>query len=441
MSDLTKMARASLASLHQQYQERYEHLRAQGLQLNLARGIPAPDQVDLSKRMLSLPGEGDYMSEDGVDCRNYTGLQGIIEARRLFSGVVGVPPEQVIVAGNSSLAFMYDCIGYAWRHGMCDSERPWGKEAAVSFLCPVPGYDRHFRIAEEYGIKLIPVPLLEDGPDMAIVRHMVAGDRSVKGIWCVPKYSNPTGTVYARDTIEALASMPTAASDFRLFWDNAYGMHHLTDEQVEIANIVQLCEQHGHPDRALVFASTSKMTMAGSGVAVFGSSPRNVAWMMDRLNVHTVGPDKLNQLRHVRFLKDEAGIRSLMNQHRAIMAPKFSEVLSIFERELGRSGVAGWTKPKGGYFISLDVLSGCAKRVIELARNAGIALTTAGSPFPGGRDPNDSNIRIAPSFATLEQIKPAAEAIALCVLLSTTEALLTKGLAEDSGRTLTTELT
>lgn len=424
MSDLTKMVPARLARFHQQYCERYEHLRSQRLHLNLARGIPAPDQVALSNRMLSLPGEGDYMAEGGVDCRNYTGLQGLIEARRLFSGVVGVPPEQVIVAGNSSLAFIYDCIGYAWRHGMCDSERPWGKEDAVSFLCPVPGYDRHFRIADEYGIKLIPVPLLEDGPDMAIVRHIVANDRSVKGIWCVPKYSNPTGSVYAPDTIEALASMPTAATDFRLFWDNAYAVHHLTDEQVEIANIVQLCDQHGYPNRALVFASTSKMTMAGSGVALFGSSPRNVGWMLDRLNIHTVGPDKLNQLRHVRFLKDGAGIRSLMNQHRAIMAPKFSEVLSIFERVLGGSGVAQWTSPKGGYFISLDVLPGCAKRVIDLAKNAGVSLTAAGAPFPGGRDPNDSNIRIAPSFATLEQIKTAAEAITLCVLLCTTEALL-----------------
>jgi len=418
------MVPTRLARLHQQYCERYEHLRSQRLHLSLARGIPAADQVALSNRMLSLPGEGDYMAEGGVDCRNYTGLQGIVEARRLFSGVVGVPPEQVIVAGNSSLAFMYDCIGYAWRHGMCDSERPWGKEDTVSFLCPVPGYDRHFRIAEEYGIKLIPVPLLDNGPDMVMVRNIAAHDRSVKGIWCVPKYSNPTGSVYAPDTIEALASMPTAATDFRLFWDNAYAVHHLTEEQVEIANIVQLCEQHGYPERALVFASTSKMTMAGSGVAVFGSSPRNVAWMLDRLNIHTVGPDKLNQLRHVRFLKDEAGIRGLMNQHRAIMAPKFSEVLSIFERELGGSGVAQWTKPKGGYFISLDVLPGCAKRVIDLAKDAGIALTAAGAPFPGGCDPNDSNIRIAPSFATLEQIKTAAEAITLCVLLSTTEAIL-----------------
>jgi aspartate/methionine/tyrosine aminotransferase len=424
MSDLTKMAASRLATLHQQYCERYEQLCSQKLQLSMARGLPAPEQVALSNRMLSLPGEGDFMAEGGVDCRNYTGLQGLVEARRLFSGLLGVPPEQVIVSGNSSLAFIYDCIGYAWRHGMCDSERPWGKEDAVSFLCPVPGYDRHFRIAEEYGIKLIPVPLLEDGPDMEIVRDIVANDRSVKGIWCVPKYSNPTGAIYSPEVIAALASMPTAATDFRLFWDNAYALHHLTDEQVEIANVVQLCQEYGHPDRALVFASTSKMTLAGSGVASFGSSPRNVAWLMARLSVHTVGPDKLNQLRHVRFLKDEAGLHRLMDQHRAILAPKFSEVLSVFESELGRSGIACWTKPKGGYFISLDVLPGCAKRAVELAKEAGITLTAAGAPFPGGRDPRDSNIRIAPSFATLTQIKKAAEAIALCVLLSTTEQLL-----------------
>lgn len=424
MSDFTKMTPAALARLHLQYCQRYENLRSQGLQLSLARGIPSAAQVALSTPMLSLPGENDYMAEGDVDCRNYTGLQGLVEARRLFSSVVGVPPDQVIVAGNSSLALMYDCIGYAWRHGMCDSERPWGREDTVSFLCPVPGYDRHFRIAEEYGIKLISVPLLENGPDMDIVRNIVASDRSVKGMWCVPKYSNPTGTVYARETIDALASMPTAAPDFRLFWDNAYALHHLTDEQVEIANIAQLCEQHGHFDRALVFASTSKVTMAGSGVAVFGASARNVAWMLARLAIHTVGPDKLNQLRHVRFLKDAAGISHLMAQHRAILAPKFATVLSIFERELALSGVAKWSKPKGGYFISLDVLPGCAKRVIELATGAGVALTTAGAPFPGGRDPNDSNIRIAPSFATLEQIRTAAEAITLCVQLAAAETIL-----------------
>ncbi len=424
MRDLTEMSFGVLAPLHQHYAERYEFLRSQRLQINMARGIPAPDQVALSQRMLSLPGEDDYIAEGGIDCRNYTGLQGLAEARRLFAGLVDVPPEQVVAAGNSSLALMYDCIGYAWRHGMCDSEQPWSKESVVSFLCPVPGYDRHFRIAEEYGIKLIPVPMLADGPDMVLVRNIVERDRSVKGMWCVPKYSNPTGTIYSSGIIEQLAAMPAAAADFRLFWDNAYAVHHLTEENVEIANIVKLCEQHGKEDRALVFASTSKMTFAGSGVAVFGSSPRNVAWLLERLNIHTVGPDKLNQLRHVRFLKDEAGIRRLMNQHRAIMAPKFSEVLSTFEGELSQRGVAKWTSPKGGYFISLDVLPGSAKRVVELAKEAGIALTSAGAPFPGGHDPSDSNIRIAPSFETLPQIMKAAEAIAVCVLLATTEILL-----------------
>jgi DNA-binding transcriptional MocR family regulator len=283
--------------------------------------------------------------------------------------------------------------------------------------------------------------MLEDGPDMTIVCDIVVSDRSVKGMWCVPKYSNPTGTTYSSETIAALASMPTAAKDFRLFWDNAYAQHHLTDEEIEISNIVQLCEQHGYPDRALVFASTSKMTMAGSGVAIFGSSPSNVAWVLERLKVHTVGPDKLNQLRHVRFLKDDAGIRRLMHQHRAIMAPKFAEVLSVFERDLGQSGVAQWSKPKGGYFISLDVLPGCARRVIELAREAGIALTAAGAPFPGGYDPNDTNIRIAPSYLTLAQITVAAHAITLCVLLSGSEALLDRCPPGNSEKRLTTEIT
>ena len=441
MPDLTKLAPEQLARHYKHCRDRYEHLRSRHLQINMARGLPSPDQLALSDRMLSLPGHADYMAEDGVDCRNYTGLQGLIEARRLFAGMVGVPPEQVVLAGNSSLAFMYDCIGYAWRHGMCSSEMPWSKERCVSFLCPVPGYDRHFRMAEEYGINLIPVPMLEDGPDMAIVRDIVASDRSVKGMWCVPKYSNPTGTTYSSETIAALASMSAAAQDFRLFWDNAYAQHHLTDEEIEISNIVQLCEQYGYPDRALVFASTSKMTMAGSGVAIFGSSPSNVAWVLERLKVHTVGPDKLNQLRHVRFLKDDAGIRRLMNQHRAIMAPKFTEVLSVFERDLGQSGVAQWSKPKGGYFISLDVLPGCARRVIELAGEAGIALTAAGAPFPGGYDPNDTNIRIAPSYLTLAQITVAAQAITLCVLLSGSEALLDRCPPGNSEKCLTTAIT
>jgi DNA-binding transcriptional MocR family regulator len=399
-------------------------LCAQRLQLNMARGVPAPEQLALSNAMLSLPGEGDYLAEGGIDCRNYTGLQGLVEARRLFSGVVGVPPEQMIVAGNSSLAFMYDCIGYAWRHGMSDSERPWGKEQLLSFLCPVPGYDRHFRICEEYGIRLIPVPLLNNGPDMDIVRDYVACDPSVKGMWCVPRYSNPTGVIYADEIIEALASMPTAAPDFRLFWDDAYAVHHLTEEQVQIANVVELCARQGHPHRALVFASTSKVTFAGAGLALFGSSPGNISWMLERMTTHTVGPDKLNQLRHVRFLKDEQGIKRLMEQHRAIMAPKFAQIQAILGRELGGRGIAQWTEPKGGYFISLDVLAGCAKRVVQLAKEAGITLTNAGAPFPGGRDPNDSNIRIAPSSLTLDQVGTAAEAIALCILLATTEALL-----------------
>lgn len=424
MSDLTQMTPSMLARLLLQFRERYQRLCELGLQLNMARGVPAAEQVALSNAMLSLPGEGDYMAEGGIDCRNYTGLQGLIEARRLFSGVVGVPAEQMIVGGNSSLAFMYDCIGYAWRHGMSDSERPWSKEEHVSFLCPVPGYDRHFRICEEYGIRLVSVPLLGNGPDMDIVRDLVAHDPSVKGMWCVPRYSNPTGAIYAGEIIESLASMPTAAPDFRLFWDDAYAIHHLTEERVQIANVVELCKRSGHPNRALVFASTSKVTFAGAGIALFGSSPDNVSWLQERMSIHTVGPDKLNQLRHVRFLKDEQGIRHLMDEHRKIMAPKFTQVQAIFERELGGCGIAQWSNPKGGYFISLDVLAGCATSVFRLAKGAGITLTTPGAPFPGGRDPNDSNIRIAPSSLTVDHVGMAAEVIALCVLLATTEALL-----------------
>jgi aspartate/methionine/tyrosine aminotransferase len=430
MSDLTQMTPNLLAPRLLQFQNRYRRLCALRPQLNMARGIPAAEQVALSNAMLSLPGEEDYLAEGGVDCRNYTGLQGLVEARRLFSGVVGVPAEQMIAGGNSSLAFMYDCIGYAWRHGMSDSERPWGKEDQVSFLCPVPGYDRHFRICEEYGIRLVPVPLFDHGPDMDIVRDLIARDPSVKGMWCVPRYSNPTGVVYAKEIIEALAAMPAAAPDFRLFWDDAYAVHHLTEEQVQIANVVELCSRHGHPNRALVFASTSKVTFAGAGIALFGSSPGNVSWLLERMSIHTVGPDKLNQLRHVRFLKDGQGIRRLMDGHRAILAPKFAQVQAIFERELGGRGIAQWSKPKGGYFISLEVLAGCATRVFQLAKEAGITLTTPGATFPGGRDPNDSILRIAPSSLAVDQVGTAAEAIALCVLLATTEALIGRAAAQ-----------
>ena len=400
---------------------KYEAFKAKGLKLNLTRGKPAPAQMDLCAELLSLPGTSDYKAEDIGDCRNYGGLQGLAEARRLFSGIMGAPADQVIVGNNASLAMMHDCVVYSLLKGTCDSAQPWSKQGEISFLCPVPGYDRHFKICEDYGIRMISVPLNDDGPDMNEVERLVANDNSIKGIWCVPKYSNPTGTIYSDAVIERLAAMKTAAPDFRLYWDNAYAIHHLTNERIEIANVLELCAKHGHANRAFVFASTSKVTFAGAGLALFAASKDNIKWMRARLTPRTIGPDKINELRHVRLLKDEAGIFTLMEKHRAIIAPKFDKVLEVLDRELsGISGVS-WTRPKGGYFISLTVPRGCAKRVVALAKDAGLELTPAGATHPYGKDPEDRTIRIAPTFPALKEVEQAVEGVTVCVKLAVAE--------------------
>ena len=316
---------------------------------------------------------------------------------------------------------MHDTVVYALLKGACDSAAPWSKQGEIAFLCPVPGYDRHFKICEDYGIRMIQVPLGEDGPDMDQVERLVAGDESIKGMWCIPKYSNPTGAVYSDAVIERLAAMKTAAVDFRLYWDNAYAVHHLTSERIGIANILELCARHGHANRPFIFASTSKITLPGAGLAVFAASKENVKWLLARFTPRTIGPDKLNQLRHVRFLKDEAGIMQLMEKHRALLAPKFQKVLEVFAGKL--AGVLGvtWTNPKGGYFISLEVPLGCAQRVVTLAKEAGVELTPAGATHPHGKDPADRTIRIAPTFPALPEVAQAAEGVALCVLLAVAE--------------------
>ena len=310
--------------------------------------------------------------------------------------------------------------------GNCDSERPWSKESRIAFLCPVPGYDRHFFICQEFGIEMIPVPLNDDGPDMDVVEKLVASDPQIKGMWCVPKYSNPSGAVYSNETIERLAKMKTAARDFRIFWDNAYAVHHLTAERIEIANIDEACARHGNPNRTFIFGSTSKVTFAGAGVGLFASSKDNVSWYLKRIEKRTIGGDKVNQLRHLRFFKNTEGVAALMDKHRAILAPKFDKVIELFDEHLGNTGVASWTKPKGGYFITLDVLEGCAKQVVKLAKEAGVELTPAGSTHPLGNDPQDRTIRIAPSFPDLAEVAQAAEGVALAVLLAATEKLLAK---------------
>jgi len=405
----------------QELQQNYEAFKASGLKLNLTRGKPSSAQLDLGEELLALPGKGKYMAEGATDCRNYGVLQGLAEARRLFAGMVGAPAEQVLVANNSSLALMHDCVAYSLLKGTCDSAAPWSKQGEVAFLCPVPGYDRHFKICEDYGIRMIPVAMREDGPDVDEVERLVAADASIKGMWCMPKYSNPTGTTYSNAVIARLASMNTAAPDFRLFWDNAYGVHHLTDERVEIANMLELCAKHGQANRAFVFASTSKITIAGAGLALFAGSKENVKWLLARMLPRTIGPDKLNQLRHVLFLKNEAGILELMDRHRALIGPKFWKVLEVFESRLAGVPGVSWTRPKGGYFISLEVPKGCARRVVALAQGAGIELTPAGATHPYGKDPEDRTIRIAPTFPELAEVAQAAEGVALCVLLAAAE--------------------
>ena len=418
MTRVADLPDADLHSLRQQTQAEYEAFRARGLKLDMTRGKPGPDQLDLANEMLTLPGNRDFFAEAGDDARNYGVLQGLPEVRALFAPMLGAPPEQVFVADNSSLAVMHDCIVWALLKGVPGSTQPWGQ--APAFICPVPGYDRHFALCEEYGIRMLPVPLTGHGPDMDVVEALAA-DPSVKAMWCVPKYSNPTGEVYCDETVRRLAAMHTAAADFRLFSDNAYPVHHLTERRHEVANILDACRQAGNPDRAFVFGSTSKITLAGAGLAFFASSPANVAWFMARVFKRTIGSDKLNQLRHVRFLKNAAGLMRHMDGHRALLAPKFKAVIAALDNRLAGTGAATWARPEGGYFISLDARPGTAKRIVALAGEAGLAMTASGSTWPHGQDPHDSNLRLAPTFPSLADVTAASEGIALCILLAAIE--------------------
>jgi DNA-binding transcriptional MocR family regulator len=416
MPPITDLSNADLQALHHQVRAEYEAFRARGLKLDMTRGKPGPEQLDLASEMLTLPGNRDHLSNAGEDARNYGNLQGLAETRALFAPMLGVPPGQVIVCDNASLAVMHDAIVWALLKGVPGSAEPWCK-APVAFICPVPGYDRHFALCEEFGIRMLPVRMTGQGPDMDEVEALAA-DPAVKAMWCVPKYSNPTGDVYSEETVRRLAAMRTGAPDFRLFWDNAYTVHHLTERRHAIANILDACAAAGHPDRAFIFGSTSKITLAGAGLAFFASSPANVAWYLARMFKRTIGSDKLNQLRHVRFLRDEAGLMHHMDRHRALLAPKFNAVHAALQSRLGGTGAATWAKPEGGYFISLDATKGTAKLVVALARDAGLALTAAGSTWPGGIDPEDRNLRLAPTFPSLPDVEAASEGIALCILLA-----------------------
>jgi DNA-binding transcriptional MocR family regulator len=421
MNLIADLPDAALETLRRNVRGEYEAFRARGLKLDMTRGKPAADQLDLANDMLSFPGNRDFFTEAGDDARNYGVLQGLPEARALFAPMLGAPANQIFVADNSSLAVMHDCIVWALLKGVPGSTEPWGKATdAPAFICPVPGYDRHFALCDEYGIRMLPVRLTGHGPDMDAVEALVA-DPAVKGMWCVPKYSNPSGEVYARETVRRLAAMRTGAPDFRLFWDNAYAVHHLTERRHEVANILQACEQAGNPDRAFIFGSTSKITLAGAGLALFAGSPANLAWFMARAFKRTIGSDKLNQLRHVRFLKDMAGLVRHMDGHRALLRPKFAAVEAALESRLAGTGAAAWVRPEGGYFISLDATPGTARQVVALARDAGLALTAAGATFPHGQDPHDSNLRLAPTFPSLADVTAASEGIALCILLAAIE--------------------
>lgn len=401
----------------------YAALVERGLSLDLTRGKPSPRQLDLSAELLRLPGDL-HASADGVDCRNYGGLHGLADLRVIFSELFQVPVGQLLAAGNSSLEVMHNCIVQALLSPLPGAAKRWVDEERIAFLCPVPGYDRHFALSERFGIEMIPVPMTADGPDMAEVERLAAEDAGIKGIWCVPKYSNPDGVSYSDEVVRRLASMTTAAPDFRIFWDNAYAVHHLTDEEVEIADLLALCAEHGNPDRAFVFGSTSKITFAGAGVAFFGASPDNVAWLLAGSSRRSIGPDKINQLRHALFLEDTEGVRGHMRRHQELLRPKFDAVDRILREQLADTGLATWSAPKGGYFVCLDVLDGCAAEVVELAGKAGIALTPAGSTHPYGDDPRDRTIRIAPSYPSIEELESAVDGLATCVRLVGYEKLL-----------------
>jgi DNA-binding transcriptional MocR family regulator len=363
--------------------------------------------------MLALPGNADYQSAEDIDCRSYGGIDGLLEMKKLFGGIFDCPTENIIVGGNSSLAMMHDALARAYVWGTSDSDIPWREQGTIRFLCPSPGYDRHFLITELFGFEMLPVEMTKTGPNMDQVESLTS-DYSVKGIWCVPRYSNPTGVTYSDVVVERLARL-RAAPDFRIFWDNAYAEHHLVDHPTPLGNILAACSTADHADRVLMFASTSKISFAGGGVAAMGTSAHNIAEARAKIGVQTIGPDKLNQLRQLRFFKDLAGLRTHMRAHAAILKPKFDLVAEILQRELGNKGIAHWSKPDGGYFINLEVPNGCARKIIALTGEAGVTLTPAGASFPHRLDPNDRNIRIAPTYPTLEDIRQAMTILTLCV--------------------------
>lgn len=425
MKKYAEMSKEELLELKSQLEAQYEELKSKGLALDMSRGKPAAAQLDMGMDMMDvLDSKSSLKSEAGMDCRNYGVVDGLPEAKKLMAEMAGTKPENVIVYGNSSLNVMFDTVSRAMTHGLLGNT-PWCKLDKVKFLCPSPGYDRHFGVTEHFGIEMIAVPMTENGPDMDIVEKYVSEDEAVKGIWCVPKYSNPEGVVYSDETVRRFAALKPAASDFRIFWDNAYCVHHLYEEdQAEILDIISECEKAGNPDMVFEFASTSKVTFAGAGISILASSLANLAEVKAHMAVQTIGHDKVNQLRHVRYFKNMDGIKAHMMKHAAIMRPKFEAILEVLNKELTGLGIGSWRAPKGGYFISFQSLEGCAKAIVAKAKEAGLVMTGAGATYPYGKDPQDSNIRIAPSCPTPEELTVAGQVFVLSVKLVSIDKLL-----------------
>lgn len=425
MKTYTDMNREELQAIRKELAVQYKNYQAQDLTLNMARGKPSIEQLDISMGLMDvLSSTADLICEDGTDCRNYGVLDGIDEAKELLGAMMEVPKDNIIIYGNSSLNIMYDSIARSMTHGVMGST-PWCKLDKVKFLCPVPGYDRHFAITEYFGIEMINIPMTENGPDMDMVEALVSSDDAIKGIWCVPKYSNPQGYTYSDEVVRRFARLKPAAKDFRIYWDNAYGIHHLYDDNQDyLIEILDECKKAGNPDLVYKFSSTSKISFPGSGIAAIAASLNNLVDIKSQLTFQTIGHDKVNQLRHVRFFKDLEGMKEHMRLHADIMRPKFEVVINTLQNELGDLGIGSWTTPKGGYFISFDSMPGCAKEIVAKCRKAGVIMTDAGATFPYHKDPNDSNIRIAPSYPTLADIEIAIKIFTLCVKIVTIDKLL-----------------
>lgn len=420
-----ELSKEELLQLKSELEAQFDEVKAKNLKLDMSRGKPSTEQLNLSMDMMDvLKSDSDLVCEEGVDCRNYGVLDGIAEAKQLLADMMEVPKDNIVIFGNSSLNVMYDTIARSMTHGVMGST-PWAKLDKVKFLCPVPGYDRHFAITEYFGIEMINVPMTPTGPDMDMVEELVSTDPAIKGIWCVPKYSNPQGITYSDETVHRFAKLNPAAEDFRIFWDNAYTIHHLYDDkQDQLLEILDECKKAGNPDMVYKFCSTSKVTFPGSGIAALGTSEKNLEYIKSVITIQTIGHDKLNQLRHVRYFKNIDGMKEHMRKHAAIIRPKFEYLIGALDKELGGLEIGEWTRPIGGYFVSFDSLDGCAKEIVAKCKEAGVVLTGAGSAYPYKKDPDDRNIRLAPTFPPLEDLKKAAEVFILCVKLVSVNKLL-----------------